>query len=137
MTEISLAALRLAINAVEEALSDYQYAQEHQTRLRLSVRDGAIQRFEVALDLSRQMILRVLKEKFGLDDLVANNKTFIREAAKYGLIADAEAWMRYLESRNQTPHTYDAPIAERVFSHIPGFLQDVRDLLARLEDAVA
>ncbi len=137
MPEISFEALRLAIKAVEDGLSDYEYAKEHQPRLQLSVRDGAIQRFEVALDLSRQIILRVLKEKFGLDDLVANNKTFIREAAKYGLIADAEAWMRYLESRNQTSHTYDAPIAERVFSHIPDFLQDVRDLLARLKDAVA
>lgn len=137
MSEISLEPLRLAINAVKEALSDYEYAEEHQPRLQLSVRDGAIQRFEVALDLSRQMILRVLKEKFGLDDLVANNKTFIREAAKYGLIADAEAWMRYLESRNQTSHTYDAPIAERVFSNIPGFVPDAHDLLTRLQDAAA
>ena len=137
MSEIRLDALHLAVNAVEDALNDYHYAKENQPRLQLSVRDGAIQRFEVALDLSRQLIVRVLKEKFGLDDLTANNRTFIREAARYGLIADAEAWMRYLESRNQTSHTYDAPIAERVFSHIPAFLLDARNLLARLEDAVA
>lgn len=136
MSNINTEALFLAVNAVELALTDYEDAQKNLPRLSLSVRDGAIQRFEVAMDLSRQLLLRVLKEKFGLDDIVANNKTFIREAAKYALIADAESWMIYLELRNLSSHTYDAPVAERVFAHIPNFLQDARDLLKRLNHAI-
>lgn len=137
MSEISLEALHLAVQAVEDALNDYHYAEETQPRLLLSVRDGAIQRFESAMDLSRKLILRVLKEKFALDDIAANNKTFIREGARFGLIADAEAWMRHLEARNRTSHTYDAQLAEQVFAKIPAFLPDARDLLVRLNDAIA
>lgn len=137
MSEISFEALRLAVKAMEEGLDDYRYAEETQSRLLLSVRDGAIQRFETAMDLSRKLILRVLKDKFALDDLTANNKTFIRESAKYGLIADAEAWMQHLEARNQTSHTYDAAIAHGVFSHIPAFLTDAKDLLERLHRVTA
>lgn len=130
--ELSFEALEKAIASIEEGLQDYaQYP--HLT----TVRDGVIQRFEVTIDLARKFILRVLKEKFGLDDLTANNKTFIREAAKYALIADAEAWIRYLESRNQTSHTYDNKKASEVFQSIPDFLHDVRDLLSRLKHAVA
>ncbi len=133
MSEINLEALHLAVNAVTESLDDYRYAEETQSRLRLSVRDGAIQRFEVAMDLSRKMMLRILKDKFALGDATANNKTFIREAARYGLIADAESWMRHLDARNNTSHTYDAPMAARVFAEIPAFIPDAHDLLTRLQ----
>lgn len=130
--ELSLEALEKAITAVEEGLRDQaQYPQV------LTVRDGVIQRFEVAMDLSRKMIIRVLKEKFALDDLVANNKTFIREGARFGLIADAEHWMGHLDARNNSSHTYDAVLAAKVFADVPQFLDDARDLLARLKNAVA
>lgn len=130
--ELSFETLEKAIAAIEDGFLEHeQYPQL------LTVRDGVIQRFEIAMDLSRKMILRVLKEKFALDDLAANNKTYIREAARYGLIADAEAWMRHLEARNKTSHTYDAQLAARVFAAIPGFLPDARDLLARLKNALA
>lgn len=130
--ELSFDALEKAIAAIEDGLLEHeQYPQL------LTVRDGVIQRFEIAMDLSRKLILRVLKEKFALDDLAANNKTFIREAARYGLVADAEAWMRHLEARNRTSHTYDAQLAERVFAAVPVFLPDARDLLARLKNALA
>jgi nucleotidyltransferase substrate binding protein (TIGR01987 family) len=130
--ELSFEALEKAIVAVEEGLNDYaQYPQV------LTVRDGVIQRFEVAMDLSRKMILRVLKEKFALDDVAANNKTFIREGARFGLIADAESWMAHLEARNHCSHTYDAVLAAQVFADIPKFLNDARDLLTRLKHATA
>lgn len=130
--ELNFDVLEKAIEALEEGLREHeQYPQL------LTVRDGVIQRFEVAMDLSRKMILRVLKEKFALDDVAANNKTFIREGARFGLIADAENWMRHLEARNKTSHTYDAPLAARVFAEIPAFIPDARDLLARLKNAVA
>ena len=132
MSELRFDALELAIAALEQGLDEHrQYPQL------LTVRDGVIQRFEIVMDLSRKMIIRVLKDIMGLDDIIANNKTFIREGAKFGLIADAEAWMRYIESRNQTSHTYDAQIAEQVFSHVAAFLPDAKDLLERLRRAAA
>lgn len=131
MSELSIEALRLAIAALEQGLIEHeQYPQL------LTVRDGVIQRFEIAMDVSRQLMIRVLKEVFSLDAASAQKDT-IREAAKFGLIADAEAWMGHLAARNRTSHTYDSEIADQVFAHIPSFLPDARDLFKRLLPYVA
>ena len=136
MSEISLEALHLAVNAVEEGLNDYLYAEEAQSRLLLITRDGAIQRFEVAMDLTRQLLIRVLKEKYAVDEASAK-RGWIREAAKLGMIADAESWFGFLSARDRTSHTYDSRIASSVFAQIPEFLVNVRDLLQRLPAHVA
>lgn len=126
MSELRFDALELAIAALEQGLREHeQYPQL------LTVRDGVIQRFEIAMDVSRQLMIRVLKNVFSLDAASAQKDT-IREAAKFGLIADAEAWMGHLAARNRTSHIYDSAIAEQVFAHIPSFLPDARDLLQRL-----
>ena len=131
MSKLSIEALLLSVNAVEQGLVEHeQYPQL------LTVRDGVIQRFEIAMDLSRQILVRVLKEIFLLEEASAKKDTF-REAAKLGLIADAEAWLGHLEARNRTSHTYDSAIATQVFEHIPSFLPDARDLLKRLEPHVS
>jgi nucleotidyltransferase substrate binding protein (TIGR01987 family) len=136
MSELSFEALELSIAALEEGLSDYRYAEDEKPRLLLSVRDGVIQRFETALDVSQKLMIRVLKEVFFLDAASAQKDT-IREAAKFGLIADAEAWMGHLAARNRTSHTYDSEIADQVFAHIPSFLPDARDFYKRLLPHVA
>lgn len=131
MSDLNFVALELAIAALEQGLKEH----EEYPHL-LTVRDGVIQRFEIAMDVSRQLMIRVLKEIFSLDAASAQKET-IREAAKYGLIADAEAWMTHLAARNRTSHTYDSVIANQVFAHIPSFLPDARDLLQRLRTHVA
>ena len=131
MSELSFAALELATAALEQGLKEHeQYPQL------LTVRDGVIQRFEITMDVSRQLMIRVLKEVFSLDAASAQKDT-IREAAKFGLIADAEAWMGHLAARNRTSHTYDSEIADQVFAHIPSFLPDAKDLLQRLRTHAA
>lgn len=126
MSKLSFEALELAIAALEQGLIEHeQYPQL------LTVRDGVIQRFEIAMDVSRQLMARVMKEVFFLDEASVKKDT-IREAAKLNLIADAEAWIAHLAARNRTSHTYDSVIADQVFAHIPSFLPDARDLLQRL-----
>lgn len=131
MSELSFEALELSIAALEQGLVEHeQYPQL------LTVRDGVIQRFEITMDVSRQLMIRVLKDVFFLDAASAQKDT-IREAAKFGLIADAEAWMGHLAARNRTSYTYDSEIADQVFAHIPSFLPDARDLYKRLLPHVA
>lgn len=131
MSQLSVEALLLSVNALEQGFVEYdQYPQL------LTVRDGIIQRFKIAMDLSRQILVRVLKEMFLLEEARAKKDTF-REAAKLGLIADVEAWLGHLEARNRTSHTYDSVIAAQVFEHIPSFLPDARDLLQRLQPHVS
>ena len=86
MSELSANALALALAALEQGLQEnLQYPHL------LTTRDGVIQRFEITMDVSRQLVLRVLREVFGMEEAVARGDTF-REAAKLGLIADFEAW---------------------------------------------
>lgn len=129
--KISTAAVEQALAALEEGLREHaQYPQV------LTVRDGVIQRFEFVMDTSRQLLVRVLKEIFAIEESTARKDTF-REAAKLGLIADAESWLAHLSARNQTSHTYDSKIAAQVFAHVPSLLPDVRDMLQRLRPHVA
>ena len=130
-TPIRLTALERAVTALEEGLREYaQYPHL------LTVRDGVIQRYEIALDVARQLTVRVLKDVFGIDEAPASKDTF-REAARLGLVADAQAWIGHLNARNRTSHTYVSEMAELVFRHIPTFPADARDLLRRLEAHVA
>ena len=131
MSKLNISSLELAVKSIEQGLIEHaQYPNF------LSVRDGVIQRFEVTMDLSRQILVRVLKEVFALEEASAKKDTF-REAAQLGLIADAEAWLGHVTARNRTSHTYDSAIANQVFSHVPQFLLDARDLLKRLAPHVA
>lgn len=130
MSEISTRAVELAVAVLEQGLrenAEYPHL--------LTTRDGAIQRFEFVVDTSRQLLLRVLKEVFSISEANAQKDTF-REAAKLGLVADAEKWIAHVNARNRTSHTYDSKIAEEVFAHIPSVLPDARDLLQRLRPHV-
>lgn len=129
MSDLSFDALEQAIAAIEQGLTEHaQYPQL------LTVRDGVIQRFEVALDVSQKLMKRVLREVYQMEPArIAKNTA--REAADIGLIADAEAWIGYIDARNDNSHTYNAEVAGRVFAQVPAFLADARDLLKRLNDA--
>jgi len=109
MSELSFEALELAIAAVEEGLREHE-----QYPHLLTVRDGVIQRFETALDLSQKLSKRVLRDIYKLEPpRIAKNTA--REAAEMGLIADAEAWIGYIDARNDTAHTYNAAQLQRGF----------------------
>ncbi|MGH8526437.1 MAG: HI0074 family nucleotidyltransferase substrate-binding subunit, partial [Gammaproteobacteria bacterium] len=102
----------------------------------LSVRDGVIQRFEIAMDVSWKLMQRALREIYGVaEENVRTKKDIFREAAGNGLIADTEAWLEHYDARNQTAHLYDAKVAQEVFARVPDFLPDARDLIVRLKDA--
>ncbi len=126
MADLKLTALEMAVAALEEGFQEYQ-----QYPHLLTVRDGIIQRFEIAMDLSRQIMVRVLKEMFNYEEALAKKETF-REAAKLALITDVEAWLAHLAARNRTAHTDDSAIAAQVFEPIPSLLPAAHDLLRRL-----
>jgi nucleotidyltransferase substrate binding protein (TIGR01987 family) len=131
MTELSFEALELSIASLEQGLVEYEkYPQL------LTVRDGVIQRFETALDVSQKLIRRVLRDIYKIEPARIAKNT-VREAAEMGLIADAEAWIGHIDARNDTAHTYDASKAAQVFSRIPVFLPDARNLLICLKNAAS
>ena len=96
------------------------------------VRDGAIKRFEFTYEMAIRC-LRALPQtgahpeagRFGY-------RTTIRFSADAGLIDDPEAWIGYTNSRQDTSHGYNEPVAISVSADIPQFAIDARRLLNRL-----
>jgi nucleotidyltransferase substrate binding protein (TIGR01987 family) len=77
---------------------------------------GLIKAFEYTYELSWKTLQDLLKEK-GYRDIVGP-KPVIQQSFQDGYIADGEAWMRMLESRNLTSHTYNEETADEVVAGI-------------------
>lgn len=90
---------------------------------------GTIQYFEFTYELAWKSLKRVLKGR-GKD--LNSPKPVFRDAALEGLIDHPEAWFRFLNDRNETVHTYQRDIAERIFAGLPIFRQEMKVLLTRL-----
>jgi nucleotidyltransferase substrate binding protein (TIGR01987 family) len=60
-------------------------------------------------------------------------KTVIRDAALEKLIDDPEKWFRFMDDRNETVHTYKKEIAERIFSDLPLFRDEMAKLIQNLK----
>jgi nucleotidyltransferase substrate binding protein (TIGR01987 family) len=78
------------------------------------VRDSVIQRFEFTVELSWKVLQRYLKAS-GISEMLSPKNTF-REAAKLSLITDVEAWLRFVDARNLSSHTYKESLAEEVYA---------------------
>lgn len=77
------------------------------------VRDSAILRFEIAMDLSWKLMKAFLEERHGI--VCFSPKGCIREAFKHGRITYDDSWLDYVDLRNQTTHTYNENLAEELY----------------------
>lgn len=77
---------------------------------------GLIQSFEFTHELAWNVLKDYLEEK-GITGLVGS-KDATRAAFKNGLIEDGEDWMKMIEDRNKTSHTYDPKVAQAVVENI-------------------
>ena len=94
------------------------------------VRDSAIQRFEFCLDLSWKTLQTYLRDEKGV---VSNSpKDTFREAFQNKLIKYSEDWIKLVDLRNETVHTYDETTAENVYRELPSALERFREILAAL-----
>lgn len=91
------------------------------------VRDSAIQRFEFALDLAWKAVKAYLEEKHGIR--CASPKECFREAYRHGLIEYDDEWLRFVDMRNETVHTYNQDLAEKIFGQLPNVLEHMNQLL--------
>ena len=130
MPKIYLDSLRNAIAALELG-----FAEQTAYPQLLTLRDGVIQRFEIAMDLSWKTAMRVLREVYGVQSSdVLTKKDIFRQSAKYQLLDDPEAWFGHYQARDDTSHIYDSDIALQTFARARLFLADARLLLKRLEN---
>ena len=96
---------------------------------------GLIQFFEIGFELSWQLIKDYLEEK-GFNDLKSPRDS-IKKGFETGLIIDGHTWLKALESRNLTAHTYDEDTAERVENEIRiSYYALLRQLYTKLKDEI-
>jgi len=131
MAKLSVVALEKALARLEDGFSEAERYPEL-----LTVRDGVIQRFEIAMDLSWKLIQRALKEIYQVDEgVLLSKKDIFRQAARFRLLDAAETWFGHYDARNRTSHIYDNEEAARTFERARVFLVDAKITLERLRNA--
>ena len=90
-------------------------------------RDASIQRFEFCVELSWKSAKKVMGTS------ATAPKQVIREMAQSGFIEDVEFWLKSIDQRNLSSHTYNEKLAEEVFTFAAGFLNPAKQLLKKLQ----
>lgn len=133
---LDLSSLKKSVEALERSYETARLGMDSFGEdLRLTVRAGVIQNFEVAYEQCWKFIQRWLRENRVPEeaDLPRTRKELFRLAARHGLIPDPLPWFEYGEARNLTSHTYDKSQADLVYAAAGRFIPEARALLARLE----
>ena len=116
-----------AVQAFEQALQRFREAlAERETPL---VRDAAIKRFEFTFELAWKAAQRCLREQ-GI--LCRSPNECFREAFAFGLIQDNPLWIRMMEDRNLTVHTYNEQIAQKIYGNLKDYVPLYEELLRGL-----
>lgn len=79
-------------------------------------RQGLIQAFEFTHELSWNL-MKDWFEYQGKGD-ITGSRDATREAFRAGLISDGETWMEMIRSRNESSHTYNLEVAERIAASV-------------------
>ncbi|MDX1921055.1 MAG: HI0074 family nucleotidyltransferase substrate-binding subunit [Candidatus Caenarcaniphilales bacterium] len=132
---IILEPLENAIVSLEESIESFKGlnpSSGEQLKQYKFVRDSVIRRFEYTYELSWKFLKRFLKEEAEIEEIMIKN--LFRQAARLGLIEEAENWFEYHKQRNLTSHTYVEEIAEQTIKIASAFLVDAKSLLRELKE---
>jgi nucleotidyltransferase substrate binding protein (TIGR01987 family) len=133
--KLDLGPLERAIQRLSEGEARYQ-----QDASDTQIRDGLIQRFEFAYEISHKMLKRFLEATSAnpaeFDDM--SFQDLIRMGNERGLLLGGwPEWRNYRDMRAKTSHTYDEEIALEVVACIPYFQKEVAYLYGKLQGAQA
>jgi nucleotidyltransferase substrate binding protein (TIGR01987 family) len=98
------------------------------------VRDSAIQRFEFTMDLSWKMLKAFLEDKKGV--ICVSPKECFREAYRHGVIEYDDDWIKLVDIRNETAHTYNEEMAEEVYAQLQNALEHFDILFKKIKDLI-
>ena len=123
-----------ALHAVVAKSDDAAFMRGLDDVARNAIKSGVIQHFEFTYELCWKFIKRWLETNISATaaDGVTRRELF-RMAAENRLIDDVDQWMLHHHARNETAHTYEASVAERVYRAAHLFVHDARRLLEALE----
>jgi nucleotidyltransferase substrate binding protein (TIGR01987 family) len=89
-------------------------------------RDATIQRFEFCVELAWKTSKKVMGTS------TSAPKQVIREMAQANLITDVDFWLKSIDQRNLSSHTYNEDLAEEVYNFAKEFLPKAQALLERI-----
>jgi nucleotidyltransferase substrate binding protein (TIGR01987 family) len=92
------------------------------------LRDSVIQRFEFCIELSWKTSRKVMGTN------TSAPKQVIREMAQNNLIDDVDIWLRAIDERNLSSHTYNEDLAEKVYKFIEEFYPFLEKLVSNLKN---
>ena len=122
-SEITIKQFEKAVRRLEEVLSIPE------TDI---TRDSAIQRFEFTIDISWKMLKAFLEEEKGI--ICVSPKECFREAYRQGVVNYDEDWIKFVDMRNETVHTYNEDNAKRIYSQLPNALSHFKELLKSIKN---
>ncbi len=100
----------------EQAFDQFQKAVELSGKLSDLEKEGTIQRFESTHELAWK-VMKDFLEYEGISH-ITGSRSATREAFNKGLITNGNSWMKMIESRNKTVHTYMENILEQEYKNI-------------------
>lgn len=93
---------------------------------------GIVKLFEIALELAWKTLQDLLRYR-GYTDVAGPRPVLVR-AAEDGILPDATVWLRMLQSRNLTAHTYNRATLDQILGALrEEYLPAFTALVARLE----
>ena len=96
------------------------------------VRDSAIKRFEYTVDISWKLIKFFIEEKKGI--ICNSPKDCFRQAYEQGIIDYDDRYLKYIDMRNQTSHTYNEKIAEEIYNNLNDVCKDFEILFEKIKN---
>jgi nucleotidyltransferase substrate binding protein (TIGR01987 family) len=94
--------------------------------------DGTIQRFEFTFELFWKTVRRLLARQ-GVES--NSPKAVLQGAYRLGWLDDERRWVKLLEDRNLTSHTYREDLAREIYSRIPAHHAAMREAVQKLRAA--
>ena len=91
------------------------------------LRDSTIQRFEFCIELAWKTSKKIM------GTATAAPKDVIREMAQSSYITNVDIWLKAIDMRNLSSHTYKEDLAEQVYAFAGTFLQELIQLVDVLE----
>lgn len=92
------------------------------------LRDSVIQRFEFSIELSWK------SAKKAMGTTTSSPKDIVREMAQSAYISDVDLWLKAIDMRNLSTHTYKEDLAEQVYAFAQKFVSELDKLVVKLED---
>lgn len=90
------------------------------------IRDSVIQRFEFSVELSWKTARKIMGTG------TTAPKDVVREMSQAGYISDIDIWLKAIDMRNMSSHTYKENLAEQVYNFAKSFLPELQDLVQYL-----